>query len=513
MFKLTPSINSQRSTPKSIRRLSSINHSKGDILMNEYFNLPMISTKSTIGNNKNNGFKPNTISVIEDLNRNNHQYSQKNPNIPLKQLLGLTEKDQECQTQDLLEKYYQNKKIVQERNLEKRKQNRIQIEEKSSKQRCYSLYQTNVQNFDNSTESLKHSLRRYTKIEEDKYNSISLNQSTIINHFPLYQDQVIFNHQIKENERLRSSTNNSRRKLKAVFLFVFSSMVISKNYSLRKKEEKKTITLLNKKLQSCQKVINSNGIKSIEAQQQQFVQIISNKVVHYLKSQTYIDECNSIDEISNPIQNKDWKKLRVQCFSRLIYQNLELLTRECNIPELIKCQLIASLFKTSKQETSYFVGERCHFYQANKIHIEREQKLAIATEFLLFQIIIPNLLQIVNNLPTYNQKYKIQTQQIIVIIASLLHKQFVNRFQNMRKLKNPNGNMVYKKLSIQYQKDGLFCNEINIQQNTGDNNEVLEGLLQNEKLEQLEGLKPIWKEQLDTLFEKILQNVETLINF
>ena len=56
-----------------MRGRSSMNQSNGEILMSEYFNLPMISTKSTNENKKTNDYKPNTKSMIEHDNENNKQ--------------------------------------------------------------------------------------------------------------------------------------------------------------------------------------------------------------------------------------------------------------------------------------------------------------------------------------------------------------------------------------------------------------------------------------------------------
>ncbi|CAD8186523.1 unnamed protein product [Paramecium pentaurelia] len=504
MFKLTPSANSQRSTPKSMRRLSSLSHSNGEVLMNDYFNLPMISTKSTLGNY---GIKPNTISVIGDFDESTHHITQDTNKIPIQILVGQGEKGLENSNYDILEKYYQSKAINNQRRVEAKK---LIKQENIREQRHQSIQKRNVQNLDKLNENQKYCQGKNFLIRE---NQIKSNNTDAQLYLFQNMDKIGSQQKTSTIEMVSKRIENLRRKLKIVFLCVFSSMMISKKYRLVKKEEKQTIAILNNKLQSCQKVINQNGVRFIEEQQSQFVQIVSNKVIYYLNNQTYINECNTIDDASNPVQSMDWKKLRVQSFSKLIYQNLELLTRECNFPELLKCQLITSLYKTSKQQTSFFVGERCHFYQANRIHLQREQKLAIAMEYLLFQIVIPNLLQIVNSLPTYSQNHKIQTQQIIVIIASLLHQQFVNRFQNMKKVKNPNGYMVNKRLNMQYLESGLFCNEINIAYNTGDNNEVLGGLIEQEKLLQIENSKPVWKQQIDSLFEQILSNVQNLINF
>ncbi|CAK90406.1 unnamed protein product (macronuclear) [Paramecium tetraurelia] len=503
MFKLTPSANSQRSTPKSYRRLSSISHSNGEVLMNDYFNLPMVSTKSTFGNYGVIGFKPNTISVIGDYDENNQQFSQENNKRPTQMQIVQGENSQDTTNYDILEKYYQNKAITTQRRMEVKKTN---TRENIREVRNLSLQKKNVQNLDKLNESQKYSSGRNYIIRENQFKQ---------NNNDVQFSNIDYGYQQKTNtiEMISKRIENSKRTLKKVFLSVFFSMVISKKYRLFKQEEKQIITILNCKLQSCQKVINQIGIRQVEEQQQQFVQIVSNKVIHYLNNQTYINECNQNDDVSNPVQSMDWKKLRVQSFSKLIYQNLELLTRECNFPELLKCQLITSLYKTSKQQTSFFVGERCHFYQANRIQLTREQKLAIAMEYLLFQIVIPKLLQIVNGLPTYSQNHKIYTQQIIVIIASLLHRQFVNRFQNMKKVKNPNGYMVNKKLSIQYLENGLFCNEISIAGNTGDNNEVLEGLLEQDQIQSIENSKPVWKQSMDNLFDQILSNVQDVINF
>ncbi|CAD8177084.1 unnamed protein product [Paramecium octaurelia] len=507
MFKLTPSANSQRSTPKSFRRLSSISHSNGEVLMNDYFNLPMVSTKSTFGNYGIIGLKPNTISVIGDLDENNQQFAQESNKKPLQIQIGQVENNQDNTNYDILEKYYQNKAIATQRQMDVKK---VFTRENIRELRNLSLQKKNVQNLDKLNESQKYSSGRNYIIRENQFKSINTDAQQL-----RFSNIDYAGYQQKTNtiEMVSQRIEKSKRTLKKVFLSVFFSMVISKKYRQLKQEEKQLITILNCKLQSCQKVINQIGIRQIEEQQQQFVQIVSNKVIHYLNNQTYINECNQNDDVSNPVQSMDWKKLRVQSFSKLIYQNLELLTRECNLPELLKCQLITSLYKTSKQQTSFFVGERCHFYQANRIQLTREQKLAIAMEYLLFQIVIPKLLQIVNGLPTYSQNHKIYTQQIIVIIASLLHRQFVNRFQNMKKVKNPNGYMVNKKLSIQYVENGLFCNEISIADNIGDNNEVLEGLLELDQIQSIENSKPAWKQQIDDLFEQILSNVQSLINF
>ncbi|CAD8071952.1 unnamed protein product [Paramecium primaurelia] len=524
MQKFSPSANSQRSATLQMKRFGSIGHSNGEVLLNEYFNLPMISTKSQIGNQGTPVIKLNTISKIENLNELNQSPTQYNNNIPLQDLISQGEKSLKLPNYNFLEKYYQNKvlNITKQRKIEPTKSTRLQQE--NIRERRYSTLEKKcVQNFSKSNNGSLYSLDKNLKIEQDQFKTISNEYRT--QQFIPDMNLVSHNNQ-KSNEiqKLTQRIDFIRRKLKIYVIFVFSAMVISKKFRFLKKDDTQIIFKLNNKLSSCQRIINQNGLKYIEEQQQQFVQVIANKVIYYLNSQKYIDECNQSDELSNPILSMDFKKLRVQCFSKLIYQNLELITRKNNFPEFIKCLLITSLYKTSKQQTSFFVGERCHFYQTNRIHIQREQKLAIAMEYLLFQIIIPNLLQLVNkqqlklrnhhiSVHSNNNKCKIQTQKIFIIIASLLHQQFINRFQNMRKVKNPNGYMVNKRLNIEYLENNLFNIEIKVAYNIGDNNQVLEGLIEQEQLQQFEKSKPIWKSQLDRLFDKILQNTESLIDF
>ncbi|CAD8183544.1 unnamed protein product [Paramecium octaurelia] len=506
MQKLSPSAHSQRSTPTSMRRLHSFGNSNGIMLMNQYFNLPLISNKSTKEYQGIQLIKPNTISMIGEFDDQNQYHPQENNKIPIQALVSLGEKAPNLPNYTLLERYYQNKAISKKGTTEKRKLVRPS-QEATIEQRPPIVQKKIVQNFDKSNESSKYPLER-------NYYSGQREQNESAQYF-LFPDLNSVSHRQKnsEIEILTQRIDNTHRRLKIIFLSVFFTMVISKQFRLLKKEETQLISKLNKKLQNCQKIVNQNGVKFIEEQQYQFVQIISNKVIHYLNSRTYINECNQIDELSKPIQSLDFKKIRMYSFSKLIYQNLELLTRSNHFPELLKCQLIISLYKTSRQQTSFFVGERCHFYTANRIHISREEKLVISMEYLLFQIVIPNLIQLVNKIPQHNAKCKIQTQKIIIIIASLLHQQFIDRFQNMRKVKNPNGYMVNKQLIIQYMENDLFLNEIKVAQRTGDNKKVLEGLVDQEQLYYLENSKPQWKAQMDILFEKILQNVDSLINF
>ncbi|CAK86674.1 unnamed protein product (macronuclear) [Paramecium tetraurelia] len=506
MQKLTPSAHSQISTPNSIRRLHSFGNSNGVVLMNQYFNLPLISTKSTKEYQGIQVIKPNTISMIGEFDDYNQYHPQENNKIQLQTLVSKGEKSPNCPNYTILEMYYQNKSISNKKPIKKRKLVRPS-QEAIEEQKPSRLQNKIVQNFDKPNDSSKYTLERNYYSRQGELNEDA--QQFI---FPDL-NQVSHSQKNSEFEILTQRIKLRRRKLKVIFLFVFSTMVISKQFRFFKQEERQLISKLNKKLQSCQKIILQNGVKFIEEQQQQFVQIISNKVIHYLNSRTYINECNLIDELSNPIQSLDLKKIRAQSFSKLIYQNLELLTRSSNFPKLLKCQLITSLYKTSKQQSSFFVGERCHFYSADRIHISREEKLVISMEYLLFQIVVPNLVQLVNKIPQSNKKCKIQTQKIIIIIASLLHQQFIDRFQNMRKVKNPNGYMVNKQLIIQYMQNDLFLNEIKVAHSTGDNNKVLEGLIDQEQLQYLEISKPLWKSQIDILFEKVVQNVESLINF
>lgn len=62
-------------------------------------------------------------------------------------------------------------------------------------------------------------------------------------------------------------------------------------------------------------------------------------------------------------------------------------------------------------------------------------------------------------------------------IASILHKLFVKNFESMRKIKNPNGNMLNNKLVIKFLDNDNISTEIIKDNTTGDNNIILDGLM------------------------------------
>lgn len=72
--------------------------------------------------------------------------------------------------------------------------------------------------------------------------------------------------------------------------------------------------------------------------------------------------------------------------------------------------------------------------------------------------------------------------------------------------------MIYRKFNLLQLDNDIIAFEIKENNEVGNENLIIEGLIDFETLSKLEREKPFWKMQMEQLFEKILENILKIID-
>ncbi|CAD8172701.1 unnamed protein product [Paramecium octaurelia] len=320
------------------------------------------------------------------------------------------------------------------------------------------------------------------------------------------------------------SNQNNKIKFKTVGYVVFAALCLSKKYRLIQQKKQLLRNQLNHNYQEHQKVVDQFSKRQAVIQEKQYYCYVVEKIIHHLKEQSFIDETLRIQNQSKEYQS-DIRKVHVFKFTTLLLKNVELYTRKNTITDIV-CSLInMSMYEQTDIPVSKFVGYRCHFYNDDRVKIPVEQQVLIALEYYFFCNLIPQLCEIVadlsDNKTIGKQKVKTNPSHLnechfyICVLATLIQQKIVQVFSEMKKVKNPNGNMVQKTLKTTEQQNFVIKAFISIntqfEDDNNDENEIVKGLISSDLILALEEEKPQWKKFIDKTFSQIITNFSNLL--
>ncbi|CAD8154080.1 unnamed protein product [Paramecium pentaurelia] len=362
----------------------------------------------------------------------------------------------------------------------------------------------------------------YKTQEIDRNIDLSMKDSDIIrgqtitleNSRPSVSNQIWDNLNLYKHYNAKPQIKIRNKKLRIIVFVVIAVLELSKKY--KKIFQEREIAREHFQLQQRPhlKYINFFGIKQHKQQQRKFVDSLLQKIIIIQKDQKYIKECKTIQREQDDIR-KDFQKQRLCFFIKLILQDLELITRKNIIPGFILHSLNLCLFSGKHTQTSQFVVNRTKFYSKTVHSLTQEQKVLIAIEFLFFTIIIPNMLDIVNELDQSNKDSFLITLFHFVGIIGVLMVQFTKYFENkFEKIKESNVKPIQKVIQLKKNEQGIPCiASLSFTDKIDENeNKILSGGFEYSGILELFEQKPFWSQKMTLQFSRIARNIGELID-
>ncbi|CAD8085873.1 unnamed protein product [Paramecium sonneborni] len=359
-----------------------------------------------------------------------------------------------------------------------------------------------------------------------EFESKQVNTMKILNPKQLKINQKIHEQDGEIKQTLNSINESLLKKKKKFKIFgqaVFAAICLSKKYRMIQKKQLEQRNQINKNFKEYQKVIDKFSKRQAIIHEKQYYEYVVEKIMHYFKDQSFIDETQKIQNQSKEYQS-DIRKLHVFKFTTLLLKNIELYTRQNTILDLINSLLNISLYQKTAIPISKFVGQRCNFYNDDCLKIPQDQLVLIALEYYFFIKLIPNLFEILNKLQEdkSNTKQKIKTNSFhlnechfyVCVVATLLQQKIIQFFSELKKIKNPNGNIVQKTLKTTQQQNLVIKAQIVINNqldNKGEENAIVKGLITTDLILALEQEKPQWMQFINQTFQQIIKNFRDLI--
>ncbi|CAD8072484.1 unnamed protein product [Paramecium sonneborni] len=375
------------------------------------------------------------------------------------------------------------------------------------------------------TQRFKQKLREGVKQQKTKNQGINLESSlkdseeercktvNSRNKRPSLQLKIWNNINLNKQSQPKFQLRFRNKKFRIIVIVVFAILKLSKKY--KKILEKRKIA--NKHFQAQEeshiKFINLFGIQQHSIQHRKFVDLLFQKIHRITKEQTYLQECQNIKSMRVEIR-QDVQKQRLCFLIKILFQDLELITRKNIIPPFILHSLNLCLFSGKHTQTSQFVINRTKFYSKTVYSLNSQQKVLIALEYLIFTIIAPNILDIANELDQKIQDCSIITLFYFIAFTGVLMAIFTKQFEKLNKIQNSNIKPIQRVIQLKKNNQGFPCFAIFSVNNKIDENEnkIIIGGFEYSAIIDLIQSKPFWTVQISKLFSKIVSNIGDLID-
>ncbi|CAD8103384.1 unnamed protein product [Paramecium primaurelia] len=368
-------------------------------------------------------------------------------------------------------------------------------------------------------QSLEFNPQRETIIQSQLYNNKNRIKISINNN--KHRSYTIDGIHNKDNYQLGTIDNSKvkkklvvkKLKLKIIAILVRAVLKLSKKYKLIFFNRNKALEHFSRLKKPHLSHFNKMAYRQIQQQYRNFVEQIFSKIIKLLNSSNYIKDYTDILKQQQELI-LDFQKQRLCFFIKLILQDLELITRKNIIPGFILHSLNLCLFSGKNTQTSQFVVNRTKFYSKTVHSLTQEQKVLIAIEFLFFTIIIPNMLDIVNQQVFTNQDHQAITQIYFISIAILITIFFTNHFKNLPNIESSNVKPVQLILKIcEEQEEKPVQTKLILSPNIEKNEEMLiSGDLKLNFINKIFIEKPAFQKEMAQVFSKIVSNIEALID-
>ncbi|CAK64189.1 unnamed protein product (macronuclear) [Paramecium tetraurelia] len=341
-------------------------------------------------------------------------------------------------------------------------------------------------------------------------NSTSKHRSYTLNGIPQRGNQQC---EIINNPRGKYRLVIKKLRLKIVALFVRAALRFSRKYKITFQKRNQALEHFSKLKQPHLIHFKTMGERHIKFFYRTFVEQVFSKIIKLLKTEEYIKDYTYILKQKQEMI-LDFQKQRLCFFIKLIFQDLELITRKNLIPGFMMDCLNLCLFSKKNTQTSLFVANRTKFYSKTVHSLNQQQKVLIALEFLIFTVIIPNALDIANQYESVNENQQAIIQLYFISIVMLLSGFFTNYFKDLPKIQSSNVKPVQLQLKVsEDQEDNPVQTQLIISQDLEQNDElVLSGDLKINFINKNFSDKPNFQKDMGKLFSKIVTNVGAIID-
>ncbi|CAK62397.1 unnamed protein product (macronuclear) [Paramecium tetraurelia] len=246
--------------------------------------------------------------------------------------------------------------------------------------------------------------------------------------------------------------------------------------------------------------------KQVQSKIKQWTQISLTKVLSVLKFQT-LKQWNFIVIFLLRIQESNledfYKDLAITNFLNLcshLISNLEITTQsQTFLPEL-GYQSYLEQFVEYRQSYNIFVTKRTNYLQNKYSKITPKEKAMIATECVLMNNFIPNLVLLTENKKIFNSDDQ-NIQFLIRGFISILQQLFITTFSDIPEVKKPNTQFQYQQMQIGKNKFGMILVPIQT-----DIEEFFKGTFKSDQL-RLVLERRSWYSNLTKKFKKVVQNI------
>ncbi|CAD8072486.1 unnamed protein product [Paramecium sonneborni] len=303
-------------------------------------------------------------------------------------------------------------------------------------------------------------------------------------------------------------------RLKIIAIMVRAVLKLSKKYKFVFQKRSQALKHFRKLKAPHLHVFSSLGPQKVQQKYQDFVSLLFSKIIQLLKSQNYIKDYTDILKQEQKLI-VDFQKQRLCFLIKILFQDLELITRKNIIPPFILHSLNLCLFSGKHTQTSQFVINRTKFYSKTVYSLNSQQKVLIALEYLIFTIIAPNILDIANKQICNNQDHFLIIQFYLTAIIILITVFFTNHFKKLPKIEKSNVKPVQLILKFleEEEEDTQIKTELLISQNLEKNEDmIISGQIKLNLINQIFTEKLKWKNQMTKIFSKLVENIEALID-
>ncbi|CAD8066214.1 unnamed protein product [Paramecium sonneborni] len=207
----------------------------------------------------------------------------------------------------------------------------------------------------------------------------------------------------------------------------------------------------------------------------------------------------------NQIESQERRKKWLIYFMIQFFKNVEQHTRHENMPEFLCFMMTLQLYHYQNKTASLFVVRRTTYLNSNIFQLSQREIQLITSEYILFSILIPEIINQDSKQRYFNEQHKIQCRQIIKLIFSILQILFMSLFFQMPQMKSTNKIKVIQKKIITDQNtlEMKFDQDDQIDQSQA----IILGLEKKQKFEKLQQQNAEVLDDLKRFLDIIIDNI------
>ncbi|CAD8072478.1 unnamed protein product [Paramecium sonneborni] len=330
------------------------------------------------------------------------------------------------------------------------------------------------------------------------------------NHKKVLSPQEVASEVFKMKEKQRIEEDKEKRLQNLWNKFLRCHLVIlivirwSENIRKKRKEKEKLQQEQNKKAKLLFKEIK----KYDQAQSQSIISNWVNKITLRIYQGMNGDEMKKVFSQNfnpNQLESQEILKKWLIYFSILFFKNVEQHTRQESMPDFLCFMMTLQLYHYQNKTASLFVVRRTTYLNANVFSLSEKEIQLITSEFILFSVIIPEIINQDKKQNYFNQQHKIQCRQIFFQVFSLLQILFMSSFLDLSEVKSTNKIKVLQKRITTNEKtqEMKFEQDDQIDQSQA----IIEGLEKKQKFEKIQKQNAGILEDLKRFLDIILDNI------